>query len=805
MRKILWLLILLAAFINTTQGQKSFALKILVMDEQKNPLPGAIIMLTPGGFTVSTKNDGTYEFSNIGKGKYVLEIRYLGFEKLIDSIDFLDNSIIKYQLKPASQTLEEVIVIDHYTEDRKRDISLNSDIVDIKYLKRNLGASLMNSLDKLPGVDAMNIGSGQSKPMIRGLGFNRVVVVENGISHQGQQWGADHGLEIDQYALDRVEVIRGPASLMYGSDAMGGIIDLRQMSIPQPNTVSGDIDLTAKSNNGLVGGSAKINTAFKKWFFGFRTTWLDWGDYRVPADFVDVYSYRVPLKDQRLRNTAGHENDLHFDAGINLKNFNSRLYISNYRTISGFFANAHGLEPRQVDTAIYDASWRDIQNPYQEVNHLKIINKSRFQLNKAYIETNLGFQQNHRFEYSDYVSHGFMPSVFPENLDFNPELEREFSKTIISLSAKSGFQILDIMEVIVGLSTEYQNNTIGGRGFLLPDFTQLTSGAFFYAKKQLSKKNLIQGGIRYDFSALSIEEYYDWFASPQIENTDTQYVYLQRAENLERKYSNFNWSVGYNFNGEKLNFKVNMGKSFRTPLAQELAANGVNYHYFRFEQGDPNLKPEVAYQFDAGAEIRFKNVAIGLTPFVSWFQNYIYLNPSFEHDRLYGNGNQIYSYTQAEVLRFGGELHSHIKLTKFWNAGFVADYVYSEQLTGDKKGFTLPFSPPASASINLKFNPKKVWLLNQPYSIIDLKLVAPQNYIVPPEEKTPGYYLVNLALGGSIKLLKTEVDISFQVHNLLNRKYLDHISFYRLINLPETGRNFILNLKIPFKTFLNKN
>jgi iron complex outermembrane receptor protein len=692
--------------------------------------------------------------------------------------------------------------MDNYADERQKNISLSSDIVDNKYLNRNLGSSLMNTLDRLPGVDAMNIGSGQSKPVIRGLSFNRVVVVENGIAHEGQQWGADHGLEIDQYAVDRVEVIRGPASLMYGSDAMGGVIDLRQFNIPQPNTLSGEVTLTAKSNNALVGGSAVTSLAKDKWFLSTRATWLDWGDTRVPADFVDVYSYRVPLYKNMLRNTAGEEKDLHFTAGYNDTKFSSRIYISFVNNKAGFFANAHGLEPRNVDTSLYDAAQRDIQMPYQEVNHIKAINHNRWQWKNGFVETNIGFQQNHRWEYSNYVSHGFMPPVFPDTLNFNSELELEFIKNILSVSSKSGFDIFPKTNIVIGLDAEYQTNRIGGRGFIIPTYYQFSTGGFAYLKKEIGERSIFQGGLRFDFGSISIEEYQDWFPSQIIENADTQYRYLMRASSLMRQFSNLTWSAGYNYNDKKISIRINLGKSFRIPIAKELAANGINYHYLRYERGDVDLNPEVAYQLDAGLEWNHKLVAIGVTPFLTWFENYIYLNPSFEHDRLYGNGNQIYDYTQAKVLRYGGEIHAHYNLSEKWKAGLIADYVYSVQMSGDKIGFTLPLSPPASVLLNLRFNPKKLFIVSQPYLSMDLKMVAPQNLIVPPEEKTEGYHLFNLAFGGELNWKKNEIGISFQVQNLLNAKYYNHTSFYRLINLPEAGRNFIINIKIPFKTFL---
>jgi iron complex outermembrane receptor protein len=234
------------------------------------------------------------------------------------------------------------------------------------------------------------------------------------------------------------------------------------------------------------------------------------------------------------------------------------------------------------------------------------------------------------------------------------------------------------------------------------------------------------------------------------------------------------------------------------PIAKELAANGVNYHRFSYEVGNPELSPEVSYQLDAGLEWHSRRFALGITPFVNYFPNYIFLNPGFEHDRLYGNGNQVFNYTQSEVFRFGGEIHAHYDILRQLKTGIILNYIFSEQLSGDKKGFSLPFSPPSSALFNLKYLPENVAFLKNSYASLDIRLVATQNNIVPPEEKTPGYYVLNLAIGTEMDWNNRPVSFSLQVQNLLNRKYFNHTSYYRLINVPEFARNLVLGIYIPF-------
>ncbi len=784
-------------------GQKPYDLKGTVVDENNEPLPGASVFLSPPEKGAITDAGGDFVLDNLAMGSYRVEVSFVGYKTFIDTLLMEGNKTCKIQLEVKALSLQEVVVTDRYAETRKKEESLNIEIVNDDYLKQNLGGSLMNSLERLPGVTTIDIGSGQSKPVIRGLGFNRVVVVENSIKHEAQQWGADHGLEIDQYAVDNIEVIKGPASLMYGSDAIGGIIDMKNRKIPAENSFGGTVDLSGKTNNDFGGTSISLYGR-KNWFFvSARGTILDYGDYKVPTDSVDIYSYRAPLYQRHLRNTAGKEKNLHLSFGIIQDRFQSKFHVSSVNSKSGFFANAHGLEPRDVDTDLHDHSSRDIQFPYQTVNHFKAINSSYYRWDKLKLEVDLGFQHNDRQEWSEYVQHGYMPATFPDTLDFDPDLERQFDKYVYSANVKFLYQLSDKTHFTWGINSEHQNNRVEGRGFMIPAFRQFSLGGFVLGKHHFSDVSLIQAGIRYDYGNINTSAYYDWFPSPAVEEGDTTIQHLLRAEDLDRRFSNVTWSVGYNYNPGKWSFKGNVGKSFRMPIAKELAANGVNYHHFSYEVGDPDLSPEISCQLDAGIEYNARKFAIGVTPFLNYFTNYIFLNPTSEHDRLYGNGNQVFYYTQSKVLRYGAELHAHYEVFKSLQVGIIGEYVYSEQLSGEKKGFTLPFSPPASGILNVKYQKANMKLVEHAYLSVDYRITAPQNHIVPPEERTDGYQVINVGLGGDVMMGNQKLNLSMQIQNLLNTKYFNHTSYYRLINVPEPGRNFILNISIPFSGKMN--
>ncbi|KQO22918.1 TonB-dependent receptor [Flavobacterium sp. Leaf82] len=704
--------------------------------------------------------------------------------------------ITKVSAQSEVKELQEVVIKEDYEKRRKKEESLNIETVNSSFIQRNLGGSLMQSLQRLPGVKTISIGSGGSKPLIRGLSFNQVIVVENGIKHEGQQWGADHGLEIDQYAVNRVEIIKGPSSFMYGSDAIGGAINIKPVPFPSQNVLGGSLDFTGKSNNEQFGGSFNLFGRNKKWFFDTRITAMEYGDYRVPTDIVQVYNYTVPLYKNHLRNTAGRELDLHGSLGYVTARFKSVFYASSVYTKSGFFANAHGLEPRNVDMELHDKSSRDILMPFQEVTHTKISNTTSFSLGNHTLETQLGFQKNFRREWSHYVNHGYMPPIYPDDMYAPKDLERQYDKEVLSVAIKDEFSIGQ-HQFTAGLNGEQQQNAINGWSFLIPAFKQSNAGLFMYDKFQLNDLWLIHGAIRLDHGRIEMKEYTDWFQSEITENGQTTQQYLKRSEELTRTFDSFNWSAGVNYTPGQWSLKANMGTSFRMPIAKELASNGVNYHYFRFEKGDPNLSAERSYQLDLGIDWQQNKWSVQLSPFFNYFPNYIYLNPTSQHDIYYGAGNQVFEYEQSKVMRYGGELQTRYQFLKNLSGEILAEYLYSEQLSGSKKGYTLPFSPPASVLFGLTYNPE-IKHLKDTYFSLDYRYTAQQNQIVPPEKKTASSNVFNIAMGTKLKAGKQDFIISMQVQNLFNTKYLNHTSFYRLIELPEASRNIIVSVKIPF-------
>jgi iron complex outermembrane receptor protein len=685
-----------------------------------------------------------------------------------------------YAQQPAAHDsiteLSAVTVSADSPRDRMMQSAYNRQMIEGRWVEQNLAGSLMQSLESLPGIQAASIGAGQSRPAIRGLGFNRMIVAEDGVKHEGQPWGEEHGLEIDQFTIEAVEIIKGAGALRYGSDAIGGVINVRHGKAPLRN-VEAKVNLTARSVNESLGMAAQIAGRRRRFWYRATMTLVDYADTQVQADSVQYYSYYIRLRDRRLRNTAGKEQNAGLALGYEDGTFRTTFLMTNVHAENGFFANAHGLEVR-LSSIDYDRSRRDIDLPYHSVNHLKISNHTEWQSGNWRLEAHAAYQQNGRDEYAEPVSHGYMP--IPPNA-----LERHFRKETYSAGAELTYLWGDRHALHAGVEAERQQNRRGGWGFIIPDFKTTASGLYAMDRILLSNDLILTAGARFDRIDTRIEPYRDWYKTPLA---DGDSVYQQRAAQLRRTFTCITASAGVNYRLKSWTLKANVGKSFRAPIPKELGADGVNYSLFRYEKGAEELSPEESYQLDAGIHWSNGRIECMVEPYWNYFPNYIYLNPTSD----YREGLQLYTHTQSRVFRWGLEATVDGRLSDKIRIALTGEYVHARQLSGDKEGYSLPFSPPAEATLRLQYIPQTAWTGDDGFIALHYRIVGRQYAIVPPEKPTDGYHTLALAAGRSFRWGRQQLRITLRVENLLNATYFDHTSYYRLLDIPEPGRSMSL-------------
>ena len=691
-----------------------------------------------------------------------------------------------------SLLLPDVVVTESYQQRQAKKSALAVDVVDQDFLRKHFTGNFMQAMENIPGVQAMDMGSGFSKPMIRGMGFNRIAVLENGIKQEGQQWGADHGLELDAFNIGTVNVLKGPSSLLYGSDAMGGVIDITSPPVPSVDMLFGDVTLLGKSVNGTLGGSFMLGIKKSFWYAQVRYSEQHFGDYRIPTDTIVYLTQKMPVYGRKLKNTAGIERNIGFFAQYQRQRYKANYSVSNVYQKTGFFPGAHGIP--DVSRVEDDGDSRNMELPYSKVNHLKVTTLQQYAWEKLVLSGDFGFQNNHREEWSVFHTHyGSQP--VPEK---DPDKELAFNLNTLSASVKVRFIGSSSWEHALGWDGQHQRNDISGYSFLLPEYHRSTTGLLWLTTYKPNNVISVSGGMRYDYGYIHISSHEDAYLADYLrkQGYDEEQVehYKWNSHAVKKKFGDYSFSLGLVWTpSERHMVKANVGRSFRLPGANELAANGVHHGTFRHEQGDANLKSEQGWQMDASYNLRYNGFSISVSPFVSWFSNYIFLRPTGEWSVL-SHAGQIYRYTGAEVLFAGTEATIDIHFLRSFNYRISGEYVYTYNCD---EHIPLSFSPPFSMRNTLTWQRKQVMLYAEWQSI------ARQNRVDRNEDRTPGANLFHL--GGSLNIPirgNQAIEITLTARNIFNTRYYNHLSFYRKVEIPEPGRNFQLLIKIPFKKLL---
>ncbi len=747
-----------------------------VKDEKGKPLSMAYISLTEPVKTSVTDQEGRFCIEGLTPGVYHLHISFLGYNCIHDcTADVTSGDVwLDLHMQPEVQKLAGVEVSGQRLAVQKALTGIPTEVTGKAELMQHQRGSLVKSLEYIPGFKAMEIGQGLSKPVIRGLGFDRVVVTDQGVKQEGQQWGADHGLEIDPYGVEEAEVVKGLLSLLAGSDAIGGALMLKAPAIPAEGTFSGDFTFAGHSVNDYGAVSLGLKTNRKGWFSHLRASFTDYADYRVPADSFYYNNFRLPIYNRRLKNTAGVEHNISVGTGYISLSSLTRFYFSDYYTRAGFFPGSHGIPT--ANKLQPDSNARNTELPYQEVFHRKaIVNHVIFRDDFKWSITG-GLQDNLRKEWSKFHTHypnQQAPAV-------NPDLELELRLRTLSLS--TDISPLGDIGWHTGAQVQHQWNQTGGYMFLLAPYRRTLAGLYGLYKGEMEGRLRWSAGIRYDYGYMHIDSVYS--------------VYAQKLKSKEIKniYHSLTFSLGSEWRiSEYTSLFFSLGKGFRLPSAMELSANGIHHGSFRYELGDPNLRPENMYQCDVSLSLNMGPVSFQLSPFVAYSPDFIFLTPTGSYNLPDGtpvseaDAGQVFIYRQNHALRAGGEINLEARLPWTFVARLAGDFVYATDFD-----YPLPFTPPASVQLNMD---KTIQLSKGKIGAgTTIHAVAAQHRVARNEPETPAYITQDINFAWNYN----RYSFTLQWLNMWNKKYFNHIAYYRIIELPEAGTNLQLTLNITF-------
>lgn len=763
------LLVVIALFF--THQLFSQSVKGRVIDEESNKgIPDAVVFLHELNTSTFTNEEGEFQFDAVRNGNYHLHISCIGYEGISLGLKVPMTDILLIPMKPTLLELSQAVIEDSFQKTGEDENSLSILQMGNEELEEKGLTSLSEALNTMPGVRSISVGSGIAKPVIRGVTGNRVLVNQQGIKQEGQQWGNDHGLEIDPNGVDRLELIKGPGSLWYGSDGLGGVINILPTPIPNRNTWNTTAKSYARSNDSSFGFSVAGGFRKESFFLNAHASLRDYGDYRVPADSF-VYLTRVlPIIDSRLKNTAGRDQGASLELGKLGKRGYVRVKASHFRQRAGLFPGIFGIPG--VESLQDDGNSRDVGSPAQQVEHNKLSLNLNRSFNSGWLEMDGAIQHNRRQELVN-GSSGMLDAL---------------DLILLSYTLNGRFHFHNDAGTVIGFGSSHLDNRTGGFEFLIPEYQASNVGVFFTSRLRRSRGSTWNYGLRADIGNLNSSGYYQAI----LDDTGVEIGTEERSPEFDELFLNFSGALGWSKDlSERTHLKFNFGKSFRIPNAAELGSNGVHHGTFRHEKGDASLKAEHGYQLDGAFYFQEKKFLFRFTPYLNYFEGFIYLRPSAVFSEL-AEAGQVYQYTQHDAIYTGYEFLSDFHPREELHVELASEYVYSYNIV---TGLALPFTPPLRNRISLSWEEEfKISSLGIGSEIIQ---VASQNRVDRNEDKTPGYFLWNAHLKYKIPGEKTGIQIILQVQNILDENYLDHLSRYRQLNLPAQGRNLNLQVIIP--------
>ena len=731
-------------------------------------LQGASIVIADSRIGTSTNSEGIFTFNNVPPGHTIIEVSYSGYETIVDHIDIAQTNQLNFQLKRSVREYEGVTVtgVAGATSIRKAPIPITR--INKNELLITPSTNIIDALSRQPGVAQLSTGPAISKPVIRGLGYNRLVTINDGVRQEGQQWGDEHGIEIDENSVSRIEILKGPASIIYGSDAIAGVVNIITTSPVPDNTVTGNVLTSYQTNNSQRSLFANIAGNLN----GFN--WNAWGDLTKADDYKNKYDGNVFNSGFNNKNAGGY-------VGYNGAWGFSHLIFSSFNQEIGIIEGDRDESGNFVEST-----------PTQRINHTKIIADNIFSVGSGKIKLNLGLQRNQRKEFAS-KDDTEIADLYFDLKTFNYNVSYQFDD-------RNGWI------TSIGMNGMKQENENKGIETLIPEYSLFDIGGFIYSQKTIHKAT-ISGGLRYDNRRLNSKEFF--------ENNTIKFT------RFTKNFSNVSGSFGVSYSPvDNLTLKMNVARGFRAPAVPELASNGAHEGTNRYEFGDQNLKSETTLQGDFDIELSGEHVLFTLSAFYNHIDNFIFyskLNNSAGGDSLVDAGGEMipaFKFSQHTTNLPGFEalidIHPHPLDWLHWENSF--SYVRGRFTEPVGETRNVPFIPAArwSSEVKTALFPKAKRFQ---HTIFTIEAVNYFKQNVPftsfgTETSTPGYLLLNAGFSTSIRSNKrTLFSIYLLGNNLTDKAYQNHLSRLKYSDenvvtartgVFNMGRNFMIKLNVPF-------
>ncbi|MBS1567066.1 MAG: TonB-dependent receptor, partial [Bacteroidetes bacterium] len=788
----------------------------ILQERTATAIAGASIVLLPKGQGVISGEQGTFRLTGLPAGRHRVEISAVGYKTLQAVLIIRPGNggetdslhLQEFFLSPAENTLGEVVItgVSRATLVRANPVPIST--VSGAAIRRTTAPNVMDALVRhVPGLHVVKTGPNISKPFIRGLGYNRVLTLYDGLRQEGQQWGDEHGVEVDAYAVDRAEVLKGPASLMFGSDALAGVVSLfPDMPKEKDGSIETQLVTEYQSNNGLLGTGLKLGSGGAHWLWSAR------GSVRLAKNYRNA-------ADGRVYNTGFSEKNASLLLGYSSGNGYSHLNATLYDNLQGIPDGSRDSLSRRFTKQVYEGLQDDIAsrpivpeselNTYrlsplhQHIQHYRIYNNSHYRLGAGELDLLGGFQQNIRREYN----HPTRPD--------QPGLYVRLNT--VNYSARYNITIGSSTDISFGVNGMQQSNrSLDATDFPIPDYHLWDIGGFGFARWK-NRQLTLSGGLRYDLRRLRSGDFF--VRSNPVTGFDQQAHYPDTTgarlpfPAFGRTFTGISASMGLTWQiNEALYIKSNIARGYRAPNITEIASNGLDPGAHIVYLGNRNFAPEYSLQQDIGIGAHYGGLNTSFSFFHNAIQNYIYLslvadaqgNPVVD-----AQGNRTFQYQQAAARLYG------VEASVEWRPAFLKNFVWTndcslvygfnrKDIYKDKgiQGEYLPLVPPlrwiSSISRTLEIRspvfPSLTLHAETEYNAAQNRYMALYN----TETATPSYMLFNAGLEMPVHCASSgDLQLVLQVSNLFNSIYQSHVSrlkYFEYYTSPPDGRSGIYSM-----------
>jgi len=782
---ILFISFFIGESVYAMQAPKTVQVSGKISDEATGQiLQGASVYFPELKKGVVTNDKGIYQI-NIKPGNYIIEVSYIGFSLQTITLSIPTNLVKDFMLNHAVVENTNVTVTSFLRSTSSKKTPTPISIIKKEDFFKGVSTNLIDALSKTPGVTQLSTGPAISKPIIRGLGYNRVVVLNDGVKQEGQQWGDEHGIEIDEYNVTRTEVLKVPASIIYGSEALSGVINITSNVPVAEGAIRGNVFSNYQSNNNLQGYHFDIAGNKNGLVWGLNASSKKASDYK---NKYDGYVYNSKFSELNGGGFVGIEKDWGYSHFI-INKFSQKLgMIEGTRNNLGQFTKQtiiNGASGNSfVDIPATDADFNSFTPsiPYQYIQHTKYILDNSINWGTGKLKANMAYQRNQRQEFG--------------NIEMPSEKSLYFDLGTLNYSFQYLLPETNNWKHTIGVNGLQQENKNKGTDALIPEYKSVELGLFFYTQKHIDKFNF-SGGARIDKKGIEFN-------------------------GLQKDYGDIAGSLGMTYEATNdLIFKFNIARGYRAPNLSELGSNGAHEGTNRYEYGNTNLKSEKSLQFDAGMEWSNEHISFSGNAFYNNVTNYIF------YEKLMGahGGDSIiskegkdyfaFAYNQQDAKLIGAEfnldIHPHpLDGLHIENTVSIVNGTFKKALAGS---INLPTIPSMRWIAELRYElPKNSGRLKNTYASLQFDNVGAQNNPFTgynTETKTAGYTLINIGAGSHItKKDKQLFSISIAAQNLTDIAYQSHLSRLKYTDeniltgrtgVFNMGRNYSLKINIPLQ------